>query len=70
MEAEGERVWRVLGPEGAGFDELLQRSGLTTATLAPILLAMELDGRLTQQHGVYLPRGSAPPTRAGLQRRR
>jgi len=70
MEAEGERVWRVLGPEGAGFDELLQRSGLTTATLAPILLSMELDGRLTQQHGVYLPRGSAPPTRAGQQRRR
>lgn len=64
------RVWRALGPDGAGFDELLLRAGLTTATLAPILLAMELDGRLTQQHGVYLPRGSAPPTRAGSQRRR
>jgi DNA processing protein len=63
-------VWQALGPDGAGFDELLQRAGLTTATLAPILLAMELDGRLTKQHGVYIPRGSAPHTRAGLQRRR
>lgn len=67
---DDERVWQALGPEGAGFDELLQRAGLTTATLAPILLGMELDGRLTQQHGVYIPRGSAPHTRAGLQRRR
>ena len=67
---DSERVWQALCPEGAHFDELLQRAGLTSATLAPILLAMELDGRLTQQHGVYLPRGSAPHTRAGSQRRR
>lgn len=64
------RVARALEDDGAHFDELLQRTGLTSATLAPILLAMELEGRLTQQHGVYLPCGSAPPTRAGLQRRR
>ncbi|MGL6290524.1 MAG: DNA-processing protein DprA, partial [Silanimonas sp.] len=64
------RVWQALGQEGARFDELLARAGLTSATLAPILLAMELEGHLTQQHGVYLPSGSAPPTRAGLQRRR
>ena len=63
-------VSRAIGHDGARFDELLTRSGLTSATLAPILLAMELEGRLTQQHGVYLPCGSAPPTRAGLQRRR
>jgi DNA processing protein len=67
---DAERVWRSLGPEGAHFDELLLRAGLTSATLAPILLAMELEGRLTQQHGVYLPCGSAPPRRAGSQRRR
>ncbi len=65
-----EQVWRALGAEGAHFDELLERAGLTSATLAPILLAMELDGRLRQQHGVYLPCGSAPPRRAGPQRRR
>lgn len=64
------RVWEALGPDGAHFDELLLRAGLTSDTLAPILLAMELEGRLTQQHGVYLPCGSAPPRRAGSQRRR
>ena len=69
-EAVHARVDAALGRDGARFDELLARSGLTPATLAPILLAMELEGRLTQQHGVYLPCGSAPPTRAGLQRRR
>ena len=68
--SDADRVWRALGDSGAHFDELLERAGLTSATLAPILLAMELEGRLTQQHGVYLPCGSAPPTRAGLQRRR
>lgn len=68
--AAAERVWRALGAEGAHFDELQQRAGLTTATLAPILLAMELEGRLRQQHGVYFPCGSAPPGRAGSQRRR
>jgi len=61
---------RALRDGAAGFDELLTRSGLTPAALAPILLAMELEGRLTQQHGVYLPSSEAPPTRAGLQRRR
>ena len=50
-------VLRALDAEGAGFDALLLRTGLTSASLAPILLAMELEGRLTQQHGVYLPSG-------------
>lgn len=69
--AEGrDAVLRALGAEGAGFDELLLRTGLTSVTLAPILLDMELEGRLTQQHGVFLPSGCAPPTRARLQRRR
>lgn len=67
---QARQVWDALGPEGAHFDELLQRAGLTSATLAPILLAMELEGRLTQQHGIYLPCGSAPPRSAGSQRRR
>lgn len=60
----------ALGEDGASFDELLARTGLTGPTLAPILLAMELEGRLMQQHGVYHPCGSAFPTRAGARRRR
>lgn len=50
-------VRRALGTDGASFDALLLRTGLTSAALAPILIGMELEGRLTQQHGVYLPRG-------------
>lgn len=63
-------VLGALGHEGAGFDELLARTGLTPPRLAPILLGMELQGRLTQQHGVYHPCGSAHPTGAGVRRRR
>ncbi len=63
-------VLAALGTEGASIDTLMIRTGLTSAAIAPILLAMELDGRVTQQHGVYLPYGSAPPTRAECQRRR
>lgn len=63
-------VLAALGSEGADLDELSLRTGLTGSTLAPILLAMELEGRLTQQHGVYHPCGSAPPTGAVPRRRR
>lgn len=53
--AEHRRIGQALGPDGASLDALIARTGLTSATLAPILLDMELEGRLTQQHGVYLP---------------
>ena len=69
-DADVQRVEQALGEGGAHVDELLERTGLTSATLAPILLSMELEGRLRQQHGVYFPCGSAPPGRAGSQRRR
>lgn len=68
--AEAGRVLAALDGAGASLEVLAARAGLTPAALAPILLDMELEGRLTQQHGVYLPCGSAPPTRAGSQRRR
>ena len=63
-------VLAALGDEGAAFDDLLERTGLTSNALAPILLDMELTGRLTQQHGHYVPCRSAPQTRAEQQRRR
>lgn len=69
-DAEAGRVLAALDGAGASLEVLAARAGLTPAALAPILLDMELEGRLTQQHGVYLPCGSAPPTRAGSQRRR
>lgn len=62
QDPQGLLVWQALGDAGASFDELLLRSGLTPETLAPILLAMELDGRLCPLHGRYLPCTSFPPT--------
>lgn len=70
VSAAAGRVLAALDGAGASLEVLAARAGLTPAALAPILLDMELEGRLTQQHGVYLPCGSAPPTRAGSQRRR
>lgn len=70
LPAEHAAVLAALGHEGADFDELLTRSGLTGCTLASILSAMELEGRLMQQHGVYHPCGSAYPTGADARRRR
>ena len=64
------RVLEALGDDGADIDELFGRCGLTSPSLAPILLALEMDGRLTQHHGRYLPCSSAPPTRAHSGRRR
>lgn len=48
-----DRVWSALGTDPTTMDELVDRTGLTTADLSPILLAMELDGRMSVQHGRY-----------------
>ena len=47
------RVWQALGTDATTMDELVARTGLTPADLSPILLAMELDGRMSVQHGRY-----------------
>jgi DNA processing protein len=35
------------------MDQLVERTGLTPAELSSMLLLMELDGRVTTQHGRY-----------------
>ncbi|HEY4555434.1 MAG TPA: DNA-processing protein DprA, partial [Lysobacter sp.] len=50
---EHDRVWHALGADPTTMDELVARTGLTPADLSPILLAMELDGRMSVQHGRY-----------------
>jgi DNA processing protein len=35
------------------MDELLERTGLTTAEVSSMLLLMELDGSVVQAHGRY-----------------
>ncbi len=47
------RLWHALGHDPTGMDELTQRSGLTTAELSAMLLALELEGRVVAEHGRY-----------------
>jgi len=49
-------LWRALGHDPANLDQLAQRTGLTVAELAPMLLAMELDGRISADNGRYARR--------------
>ena len=50
-------LWRALGHDPTDMDELAERTGLTLPELSPMLLAMELDGRVVRQHGRYLRLG-------------
>ncbi|AWV06120.1 DNA-processing protein DprA [Marilutibacter maris] len=47
------KLWEALGHDPIGMDQLVERSGLTTAQVSSMLLLMELDGRVTVQHGRY-----------------
>lgn len=48
-----QRLWRALGHDPTGMDLLVQRTGLTAAELSSMLLVMELEGRVSAQHGRY-----------------
>ena len=47
------RLWQALGHDPTGMDELVERTGLTTAELSSMLLALELEGLVAAQHGRY-----------------
>ncbi|WP_374012498.1 DNA-processing protein DprA [Pseudoxanthomonas koreensis] len=55
-DAGAHRLWRALGHDPVPMDLLAERTGLTTATLSSMLLAMELDGRIVVEHGRYARR--------------
>jgi len=55
-EPADKRVLVALGFEAVNLDQLAGRTGLTVATLAPMLLAMELDGRVIAENGRYVRR--------------
>src|SRR3546814_4568497 len=40
------RLWQALGHDTTGMERLVERTGLKTAELASLLLAMELEGRI------------------------
>jgi DNA processing protein len=46
-------VWEALGHDPVNLDQLAQRTGLTVGPLSAMLLAMELDGRISAEHGRY-----------------
>jgi DNA processing protein len=49
-------LWRALGHDPVSVDQLSERTGLTVAELAPMLLGMELDGRISAENGRYARR--------------
>ncbi len=48
-----QKLWRALGHDPTGMDQLADRTGLTPAELSSMLLVMELEGRVAALHGRY-----------------
>ena len=48
-----QRLWDALGYDPTGIDLLIERTGLTAASLSSMLLLMELEGRVSSAHGRY-----------------
>jgi len=47
------RLWDALGYDPTGMDSLIERTGLTAASLSSMLLVMELEGKVSSAHGRY-----------------
>jgi len=63
-----QNLWTALGHDPTGMDRLIERTGLTAAELSSMLLVMELEGHVTNQHGRYTRKTlspNAPETGAG-----
>ena len=56
VDKTSKRVLDALGFEAVNLDQLVARTGLTVANLAPMLLLMELDGRVIAENGRYVRR--------------
>ncbi|WP_222565897.1 DNA-processing protein DprA [Novilysobacter antarcticus] len=46
-------LWQALGHDPTDMDQLVQRTGLTSARLSSMLLPLELEGRVVAQHGRF-----------------
>ena len=53
LDADYQSLWKALGHDPTGMDQLVSRTRLTAATLSSMLLVMELDGLVTAEHGRY-----------------
>ena len=49
-------LWRALGHDPTPMEILIERTGLTVVELSPMLLALELEGRVSVEHGRYVRR--------------
>ena len=52
-EGDPHGLWHALGHDPTDMDQLVSRTGLTAATLSSMLLVMELQGRVSVEHGRY-----------------
>lgn len=48
-----QRLWNALGHDPTGMDSLIRRTGLTASRLSSMLLAMELEGKVSSAYGCY-----------------
>jgi DNA processing protein len=53
LDSDHQSLWKQLGFDPTDMDELIDRTGLTPSRLSSMLLVMELEGRVAQQHGRY-----------------
>ncbi|SEL55725.1 DNA protecting protein DprA [Pseudoxanthomonas sp. GM95] len=53
LDPDYQTLWKALGHDPTGMDDLVARTRLTTAELSSMLLVMELDGRVAVEHGRY-----------------
>jgi DNA processing protein len=53
LDGDPHGLWHALGHDPTDMDQLVSRTGLTAATLSSMLLAMELQGRVSVEHGRY-----------------
>ena len=53
LDPDYQRLWSAIGHDPSPMDQLLERTGLTTAEASSMLLLMELDGRVVHAHGRY-----------------
>ncbi|WP_133501025.1 DNA-processing protein DprA [Cognatilysobacter terrigena] len=52
-DSDHDLLWKTLGFDPTDMDRLIERTGLTPSRLSSMLLVMELEGRVAQQHGRF-----------------
>ncbi|MHC9086477.1 DNA-processing protein DprA [Luteimonas sp. RIT-PG2_3] len=65
VDADYQKLWRALGHDPTCMDQLVARTGLTTADLSSMLLIMELEDRVVVEHGRYSRTSHIAPEGAG-----